>query len=456
MIARTYTLPAALLLFCIPLVHAEAQNSTFVQTNLVANLASYNPQIVDPNMLDAWGIALRPPGAGGHIWIDNAEYGTSDEFIGDVNGIPLHQDGLTSVPLDTPRFTDHGYAFVTGIVYNSASDLSGQAVEFPLRNQPAQNDNNNPPTSIPGGYTGPAKFVFVTEDGCINAWSQNTATAMPTAPIIVDYSKEGNFPARDYANAVFSGVAMSENPSSSAAYTAQGGNHIFVADFRNNAINVFDDQWNDVTSSYTFQIPATVGNFHVFNITDIGGNLYAAYAQFNAAGDEGMEEMDGAGYGHIVEYSETGALVRDFNDAGDLNAPWGMIIAPSTFGTYAGDLLVANFGDGSIAAFDPSTGNFIGYLSDPNGNRINIDGIWGLTFGNGVSLGNANSLYFTAGPNSERDGVFGRLDVYTPPVPVPPLVPAVAFLVFVLAGIVGILHLRRCSQANYARQAALL
>ncbi len=129
--------------------------------------------------------------------------------------------------------------------------------------------------------------------------------------------------------------------------------------------------------------------------------------------DEGFE--DEPGFGHLVEYNEDGTLAKDFS-GGDLDSPWGIAIAPSTFGAFANDILVANFGnDGTIAAFDPSTGNFIDDLHDGNGNVLSIDGIWGLTFGNGVSLGDANSLYFTAGPDSEQDGLFGKITVAPEP-----------------------------------------
>ena len=110
----------------------QQANNSFSQTNLVADNASFNPQIVNPDLIDAWGIALRPPGAGGHIWIANAVSGDSDEYIGDVNGIPLHQDPLTTVPLVAPKFIDHSSPFVTGLAYNSSSDLAGQAAEFPV------------------------------------------------------------------------------------------------------------------------------------------------------------------------------------------------------------------------------------------------------------------------------------------------------------------------------------
>src|SRR5581483_5017560 len=159
---------------------AFAQENSYVQTNLVSDNPDFNPQIVDPNMIDAWGLALRPPGAGGHIWISNAMTGASSEFIGDVNGIPLHQDGLKLVDIDVAGFDDLGHAFVTGQVYNAASDFAGQPVAFAVSG-PAQNLSTDPPTTISGGTSGSAKFIFVTEDGVINAWRSNTATAMTSA-----------------------------------------------------------------------------------------------------------------------------------------------------------------------------------------------------------------------------------------------------------------------------------
>ena len=448
-------------LFALPVIAQTPQPSnSFSQTNLVADNSSFNPQIVNPHMLDAWGIALRPPGAGGHIWVNDAFSGFSDEYIGDVAGMPLHQDGLTNVSVATPQFTDHGFAFVTGLVYNAAKDLAGQAVEFPVPNQnltapnqvilpgdqtatgqPAQDDDNSPPTAIPN-TTGAAAFAFVTEDGCINCWRSNTATAMTNVPIVVDYSKvtrNGAYPSYfpyPRHNAVFSGCALSVNASSSQTYINAGGNHLYAADFDNNLIEVFDNNWNDVTPAFisanAFKPPTTVTSaafpgpngigtygFHVFNIMDLSGHLYVTWAVWNAAGDEGQEETDGAGYGHVAEYNEDGSFVRDFNDQGMLNAPWGVAIAPAGFGKFGGDVLVANFGDGSIAAFDPNTGNFIDQLRDATGNPISINGIWGLVFGNGVSLGDANSLYFTAGPNSEYDGLFGKLTFNQPPTDTP-------------------------------------
>jgi uncharacterized protein (TIGR03118 family) len=382
------------------------QGNRFVQTILVANKASFHPQIVNPDMINPWGIAVRPPGAGGHFWINNAGTGTSVEYIGDARGVALFQDGLKSVTLDAPQFTDHGVPTVTGLAYNAASDIAGQPIEFPVSG-PASNYSTTPPTPISEGTSGSAKFVFVTEDGAINAWRLNTATAMTSAPLIIDYSKTARFPYA--ANCVFSGVAMTVNASTSAAFTAAGGNRLFATDFRNNAIEVFSNQWKDVTASFHFQTPSSVRTLHPFNIAALDGQLYVAYAMFDPAGDEGMEEQVGEGYGHVVEYNEDGTLARDFNDAGKLNAPWGMAIAPAGFGEFGGALLVANLGDGTIAALDRHTGRFIDYLRDETGKTISIERIWALVFGNGVSLGDAQSLYYTAGLKGESDGIFGRL-----------------------------------------------
>jgi len=131
--------------------------------------------------------------------------------------------------------------------------------------------------------------------------------------------------------------------------------------------------------------------------------------------EEPAADVPAPGAGHVVAYDLDGRIVQEFTDAKRLNSPWGVAIAPPRFGAFGGALLVANFGDGTVAGFDLATGAFKDYLRDAAGKPIVIDKIWGLAFGNGVSLGDSDSLYFTAGPNDEQDGVFGRLRYAGPP-----------------------------------------
>ena len=133
----------------------------------------------------------------------------------------------------------------------------------------------------------------------------------------------------------------------------------------------------------------------------------------------GGEEASGAGLGGLAQFDASGALMHTWDDRGLLNAPWGVAFAPDDFGIYSGKLLVGNFGDGTIVAFDPATHRAIDYLRDDQGNIISIDGLWGLQFGNGASLGMSNALYFAAGPQGETEGLFGRLQAA--PIPEPKL-----------------------------------
>jgi uncharacterized protein (TIGR03118 family) len=382
---------------------ADTGVNAYVQTILVANRPELAPgALVDKHLLNPWGIALRPPGVGGHIWISNAGNLSTSTYIGDVNGVPLHQDGLKIVYFETPQISyEDGLANVTGQVYNAASDFPNQPIEFPVSG-PASNLSSGSPVSI-GTSSGSAKFVFVTTEGTIHAWRASTAESMDRAVIVKDYSDHG----RDQITTLrhlpaFTGVAMSTESGSR--------NRLYVTDFQNSAIRVFDNRWADITAAVTFARPSNIpADFSPYNIQLLGGRLYVAYAAVDVDAEEPASDVPGPGAGHIVVYDLDGHIVREFADTDRLNSPWGLALAPANFGPFGGTLLVANFGDGTIAAFDPSTGAFRDYLRGADGKPIVVDKVWGLAFGNGVSLGAADSLYFTAGPNEEQDGVFGRL-----------------------------------------------
>jgi uncharacterized protein (TIGR03118 family) len=377
--------------------------NVYAQTILVANRTGFAADaLIDPHLINPWGIALRPPGAGGHIWISNAGNLSSSTFIGDAKGVPLHQDGLKIVYLKSPLISyEDGLANVTGQVYNAASDFPDRPIEFPVAG-PASNLSSGSPVSI-GTISGSAKFVFVTTEGTINAWRSSTAQSMNAAVIVKDYSDHGPDQIRALPHLpAFTGVAMSVN--------ARTANRLYVADFQNSAIRVLDNQWSDITANVQFQRPAGMhANLSPYNIQLLDGRLYVTFAVVDLDAEEAAKDVRAPGNGHVVTYDLNGRLVQEFADDGRLNSPWGLAIAPPHFGPLAGALLVGNFGDGTIAAFDVNSGKFLDYLRADSGKPMVIDKLWGLAFGNGVSLGDADSLYFTAGPNEEQDGIFGRL-----------------------------------------------
>ena len=382
---------------------ASHPSNVYVEKILVANRPGFAADaIIDPHLINPWGIALRPPGVGGHIWISNGGNLSTSTYIGDVNGSALTQDGLKLVYLSSPLISyEDGLANVTGQVYNAASDLPGQPLEFPVTG-PASNLSSGAPVSI-GTVSGAAKFVFVTTEGTVHAWRAGTTESMDRAVIVKDYSDRG----RDQITSLqyrpaFTGVAMTTS--------AGATNRLYITDFENAIIRVLDNRWHDITERVPFARPAKMPeDFSPYNIQLLGDRLYVAFAAVDVDADEAGADVPAPGAGHVVAYDLDGRIVQEFADSGRLNSPWGLAIAPANFGPFSGALLVANFGDGTIAALDLKTGAFRDYLRDDGGKPIVIDKIWGLAFGNGVSLGDADSLYYTAGPNDEQDGIFGRL-----------------------------------------------
>jgi uncharacterized protein (TIGR03118 family) len=378
------------------------EQNAYAEKVLVANRPGLAPEaIIDKHLINPWGIALRPPGAGGHIWISNAGNFSTSTYIGDVQGTPLHQDGLKIVYFASPLLAyEDGLPNVTGQVYNAASDFPGQPVEFPVSG-PASNLTSGSAVAI-GTVTGAAKFVFVTTEGTIHAWRSATAESMDRAVIVKDYSDHGADQIKTLPHLpAFTGVAMSAE---------KDGNRLYVTDFQNRTIRVIDNRWNDITARVPFARPAGVpSDYSPYNIQLLNGRLYVTYAAVDVDAEEPATDVPGPGTGHVVVYDLNGHLVQEIADKRRLDSPWGLAIAPANFGALSGALLVANFGDGTIAAFDAKTGAFRDYLRNGKGTPLSIDGIWALTFGNGVGLGDGDSLYFTAGPNQEQDGIFGRI-----------------------------------------------
>jgi uncharacterized protein (TIGR03118 family) len=233
--------------------------------------------------------------------------------------------------------------------------------------------------------------LFVPEDGTVSGW--NSGVKATTAVIKVN----------THSKSVFKGVAVATINDPRLGAT----NYLYVADFRKGNVNVYDANFNRISmGDDAFRDERVPHGFAPFNVQNIGGNLYVAFAKQDSAKHD---EVDGAGLGFVSVFSPTGRLLHRLQSGKWFNAPWGMAQAPSDFGTYSHDILVGQFGSGQILVFDPITGAFKGALQDANNTPITINGLWGIAFGSGGTSGSATTLYFAAGLNDEQDGLFGTI-----------------------------------------------
>jgi len=349
-------LVAAAMLLAAPACLAQV----YQQTNLVSDLPGMAAH-TDSNLVNPWGIASS---TSSFFWVADNHSGVSTLYDG--NGTP--QSLVVTVP-PAPGGTEGS---PTGIVFNGTSD-------FELS---------------PGS---PALFIFATEDGTISGWAASAGT---TAVIKVDNSA---------SEAVYKGLAIGNNGTA---------NFLYATNFHGNAVDVFDHNYAPVMlAAGSFSDPTIPMGYAPFNIQTIAGStptgiLYVTYALQDA---DKHDDVPGPGHGYINKFDLNGNLLGRFASQGTLNSPWGMALAPTGFGEFGGALLVGNFGDGRINAFDPVTGDFLGQLKDGSGNPITIKGLWGLRFGNGGSGGDPNTLYFAAGiPGTgqvEDHGLFGSISV---------------------------------------------
>jgi uncharacterized protein (TIGR03118 family) len=199
------------------------------------------------------------------------------------------------------------------------------------------------------------------------------------------------------ADAVYTGLAIGQ---------AGGANYLYAADFEHRHIDVYDKNFQIVSLAGSFDDPNIPDSYSPFNIQNLGGSLYVTYAQQS---HQDTEEETDHGSGFVDVFDTSGHLLQRLILGNHLNAPWGLALAPANFGAFSQALLVGNFGDGQIHAFDPATGGFLGEMKDGNGKPIVIDGLWGIAFGNGAGAGDRNALYFASGPDDETHGLFGSL-----------------------------------------------
>lgn len=388
----------------VPALAEQVPANSYQIARFVANKASYNATNIDEKLTNGWGIAIRPAGAGGHFWVTAKDQ--SFEYVGDVHNAKdtllrtLHQDTLTHITLPVGGAGNTA----TGVVYSDSKEA------FVITQKPVTGEN----------ITAPAKFLFASDGGIISAWTERKkpdgSFDRPTeATAVIDQSKEG---------AQFFGLAINKayNRIYAADFGAQPAIKVFNATFKPEAITFdtpFDENKNGKVD------PGEYAPFNVQALTTPSGvqHIFVTYAKTQACPAEeitketckkgelfvGEEDTSTPGQGRVAEFTEEGKLVATWNDGGKLSAPWGIVYAPADFGALSNSLLVGNFGDGTIAAFNPETHNFIDVLRDDKGTPIKIEKIWGLLFGNGESLGDKNALYFAAGPDDEKDGLFGSI-----------------------------------------------
>ncbi len=341
-------------------------NNGYVRDNLVSNDTNRIPaDHQDTQLVNPWGNAFAP---GGPFWINENGEGLSALFAGDGT-FSGPGPSAPSVIIPPPN-GGTSPSKPTGIVSNATG-------QFKLK----------------APFTGAPAFIFATEDGTISAW--NGAVGFP-GPAQLEADNSNATCPDGSKGSIYKGLAPGATKS---------GVFIYATNFFCDTVDVFDGTFKQVTTSGNFKDPLIPAGYAPFGIQNILGNLVVTYAKQ----DEEKEDDDaGPGHGFVDVYDTNGNLIKRLMRGLPLNSPWGIALAPLNFGPLSGDLLIGNFGDGHINAFDLQSGQFRGTLNDRNNRPISIDGLWSLVFG-GASKSDPAELYFTSGPNDEADGLFGKL-----------------------------------------------
>jgi uncharacterized protein (TIGR03118 family) len=317
----------------------------FLRFNLVSDVPGL-AALVSPDLVNPWGISTSP---NGEFWISEAGMGTTALF----NGAGTPHGLVVQVP------SPLGAGSPTGTIFNS----TGQGFEISA-----------------GGMSASSIFLFATTEGTIAGWNPAVAPYQTITAIAQ--------PGSD-----FTGLAVS---------TGSGGTYLYVSDFASGAVDVFNDQFQRVALPGAFRDAGVPTGFSPFNVAVIDGEVFVTYAR--RGGSNTPQPIGG-----FVDVFDLKGQLQGRLTGGNLNAPWGVAMAPHDFGSFSNDILVGGFGDGHISAFDPVTGRFVGTLNDAQGRPIAVGGLWGLIFGNGASAGDTDTLYFTAGIGGERHGLFGAI-----------------------------------------------
>jgi uncharacterized protein (TIGR03118 family) len=366
------TFAALIILTAVATVSSKPTNALgpsqfYLQHNLISD--GFVPaDITHANTVNAWGLVSGPTTP---WWIANNGTGTTTLF--NVATHSIVTDFI--VPGD-----DGDQGNPTGVVFNGGS---GFIV------------NNGV------GAPAPARFIFASEDGTLSAFK-----GAPIVTVVPNAGSPGH-------GAIYKGLAID---------SATAGQFLYATDFHNGNVDIFDSSFHAVTIPGAFTDPTLPAGFAPFGIQNINGTIYVTYALQD---EDRKDDVAGPGNGFVDAYDTSGNFIQRVASDSELNSPWGLALAPDDFGRFSGDLLVGNFGDGRIHAFDPTkltgSGEFqsVGQLHSASGKPIRIDGLWALQFGHGTTASSANgltnTLFFTAGPDDEGHGLFGSLVNVPPP-----------------------------------------
>jgi len=406
---RRSTLATALVAVFISYLGTPAAVKTggYVPTDLVTNRSftdkngiPHTGQIQDANLLNPWGVTEIPTGMGSPFWISDNAAGVATLYNvpHDAPNTVTKNPRVVSIP--TPGHPLDSSGAPTGTVFNITT-LPGSTPGFMISG--VEGDGVTKTSAA-------ATFLFATEDGTIVGWNPNVFPPGQTGSnppgsnfgiIAVDHSGNNFDPnANVKTGAVYKGLAI--------ATDSNGMTRLYVTNFRSGMVEAYDVNFAAVASPPAFVDPKLPDSYAPFNIVPINGELFVTFAVQNA---EKHDDVAGQSHGIVDVFELDGTFRQRFAQHDQLNSPWGVALAPTGFGELGGALWIGNFGNGHINAFDPDRGKFLSKVRDPKGKAILIDGLWTITFGsNNGNGGSANTLYFTAGPNGETDGLFGSLN----------------------------------------------
>lgn len=338
---------AVLSLVATTLLSLPAAAQLFTITRLDSDIDNVGSQPTDPDLVNPWGIVASSTSP---WWV--SDNGTGKLTLYDGNGV---KQGLV---VNVPQWDNSPGGNPSGQIFNGTQD-------FKL-------SNNRPAT-----------FIVSTEDGTIQGWNGGSTTLIAV---------------NGWPNAVYKGLALG---------SANGANYIYAANFRAGTVDVFDATFQPHSFGQNAFVDNTLPKGYApFNVANINGKMIVSYALQD---DQKHDDVAGIGHGYIDVYDSQGTLIQRLPHVYALNSPWAIVVAPNTWAQLSGKLLVGQFGSGAIAAYDIANNLFLGVLSDDQGLPIRINGLWGLSFGNGAGSGPTDSLYYAAGYFDEAHGLFGTI-----------------------------------------------